>query len=152
MVTALRQSIAVTLAVIFIGLLRGYEHGITLSKVGSKFTLLLPSTNTTGAAMASFKLIPNQRWFIMDWKGRERERFDEALCIPFWVEKERWDTWIKTHQGHGGRDHATPWSPNYKGLFPRAGAQYSWSHWRGRLFTCEKLDIIIYTDITHRLI
>lgn len=47
-----------------------------MSNPGSKFTVLFESTNTTGAAIASFRLFPNQRWFMSAWKKKRTEQFN----------------------------------------------------------------------------
>ena len=39
----------------------------TSSKSRSNFKVFFESTNTTGAAMASCRLMPSHRWFITDW-------------------------------------------------------------------------------------
>lgn len=104
------------------------ENQVTSLKPGSKFTWFSESTKTIGAAMASFKLIPNHKWFIIDCNEQKKACYNKELHnLELKLQS-------LSYQGHGCGNHASSWSTNRKNP-SRLWLQYRWSHGGWRPFT-----------------
>ena len=89
------------------------KNELTSSKPGPKFSPFFESTNTTGAAMASCRLMPSQRWFIRDWMMGESWERGSGECVDAEMAYVcKLSGLRRPYQGYRCSDHAASGAPD----------------------------------------